>query len=95
MYHIVKDIASLIRMSSENHHSLALSQRVSHLQTRRVNTSELGQLTSLWDALNIAKIHRLYSFDVCGWCSDKKEGFLLGVVLILSKKKQINIGPFI
>ena len=91
MYHIVKDIASSIRMSSENHHSTALSKRVSHLETRRVNTSELGQLTcstSLWDAMKIARIHRLYSFDVRGWCSDKKEGFLLAVDPFKEKTNQ-------
>ena len=35
MHHIVKDVASLITMSSENHSLTALFQRVSHFQTRR------------------------------------------------------------
>ena len=46
MYHIVKDVASLITMSSENQSLTALSLRVSHLQTGRLNTSKLGQLTT-------------------------------------------------
>ena len=61
MYHIVKDVASLITMSSENHRLTAPSQRVSHFQTQRFNTPKLGQLTcftSLRDIMNIAKIHR-------------------------------------
>ena len=61
MYHIVKDVVSLITMSSENHCLAALSQPVSHFQNRRVSTSKLGQLTcfiSLRDIVNIAKIHR-------------------------------------
>ena len=38
VYHIVKDVASLITMSSKNHRLTALSQRVAHFKTRRVNT---------------------------------------------------------
>ena len=51
MYHIVKDVASLITMSLENSLT-ALSLRVLYLQTRRVNTSELGQLTCLKGVVN-------------------------------------------
>ena len=60
MLHIVKDVASLITMLSKNHSLMALPPRVSHLKTRRVNTSILGQLTcftSLRDIVNIAEIH--------------------------------------
>ena len=74
MYHIFKDAASLITMSSENHRLTALSHRVSHFQTWRVNTSKLGELTcstSLRNIMNIAKIHGYYSSDVWGWCSEK------------------------
>ena len=45
MYHIVKDVAGLITMSSENHFLTALSQQASHFQRRRLNTSKFGQLT--------------------------------------------------
>ena len=47
-----------------------------HIRTERVNTAKLGRLTcfeSLWDIVNIAKIHRQYSWDVRGWCSSKKK----------------------
>ena len=47
MYHIIKDVASLITMSSENHRLTAISHRVSHFQTQRVNTFKLGQLRVL------------------------------------------------
>ena len=36
--------------------------------------------------MNIAKIHRLYSWDVRGWCSDKKEGILLKVDAFKERK---------
>ena len=58
-------------------YSLPLFQRASHLKTGRVNTPKFGQLTCfkyLRDIVNIAKIHRHYSWDVRGLCSDKKEG---------------------
>ena len=57
MYHIVKDVASLITMSSENHSLTALSLLVSHLQTRRVYTSILGQLTC-FTSLRDVREHR-------------------------------------
>ena len=88
MYHIVKDVASLITKSSENHSLAALSLQVSHLQTRRVTTPELGQLTcftSLQDIMNIAKIRREYSWDVRGWCTDKRE---LGIFLSVDPFKE-------
>ena len=82
MYHIVKNVASLITMSSGKCRLKALSQRVSLFQTRRFKTPKFGQLTyftSLRDIVNIAKIHRLYSWVVRGWCSDEKEGLFLSV----------------
>ena len=94
MYHIVKDAVSLTTMSSGKHRLTALSQRVSLFRTRRYKTPKFGQLTyftSFRDIVNIAKIDRLYSWDVRDWCSDEK-GF--STVLILSRKKQINIVPF-
>ena len=94
MYHIVKDVASLITTLLENHSLTALSQLVSHFQTRRFNTYKLGQLTSLRDIENIAKIHRQYSWDVRGRCTDTNEGIFLSVVPF-KEEKQINIGPFI
>ena len=39
MYHIVKEVASLFTMSSENHSLTALCLRVLHLQTRRLNSA--------------------------------------------------------
>ena len=75
MYHIVEDVASLITKASENHRLTVLSCQASHFQTERVNTSKHGQLTCfkyLRDNVNIVKIHRQYSWDVRGWCSDKK-----------------------
>ena len=59
-----------------------LSQRATHSKTGRVSTAKLGRLTyfkSLRDIVNIAKIHRQYSWDVRGWCSVKKEGIFLSV----------------
>ena len=35
----------------------------------------------------IAKIHRIYSWDVRGWCSDKKEGIFLSVDPFKEKTK--------
>ena len=89
MYHILKDVASLITMSSENHSLTALSQQVSHFQTRRFNTSKLDQLTcftSLRDIVNIAKIDRysIHGMFVAGVVT-KRNGF--SSVLTLSKKK--------
>ena len=79
---IVKYVASLPTMSSGNRRLTALSQRVSLFRIGRFKTPKLGQLTyltSLQDIMNIAKIHRFYSWDVRGWCSDKEEGILLNV----------------
>ena len=76
MYHIVKVCIQHHRKMTSLY-SLPLFQRASHLKTGRVNTSKLGQLTcfkSLREIVNIAKIHRHYSWDVRGWCGDKKEG---------------------
>ena len=56
--------------------------RATHFKTGRLNTFKLGRLTcskSLRDIVNIAKIHRQYSWHVRGWCSDKKEGIFLSV----------------
>ena len=75
-------------MSSGNCRLTALSQRVSLFRTQRFKTPKLGQLTYftyLQNIVNIAKIHRLYSWDARGWCSDKKYGILLSVDA--SKKK--------
>ena len=41
--------------------------------------------------MNIAKIHRLYSWDVRGWYSDRKEGIFLSVDPF--KEKKINCRP--
>ena len=48
MYHMGKDPAKLITMSSEIHSLTVLSQRVSHFQTRKVNSSKLGGLTMFY-----------------------------------------------
>ena len=79
IYHIVKDVASLITTSSENDVFLAGHT----FETRRLNTAELGQLR---DIVNITKIHRQYSWDVRRWCSDKKEGIFLSVSPFKEKK---------
>ena len=91
MYHIVKDVASLITTSSEHHCLTALSQRASHFLTGRVYTSKLDQLPCfnfLRDIVNIAKIYRQYSRDVRGWCSDKKEGIFRSVDPFKEKTNQ-------
>ena len=88
MYHIVKDVASSIKMSSENHRLTALSKQVSHFQTGRGNTFKLSQLTcftSLRDIVNIAKYTgNIHGMLVAGVVT-KRKGFFS--VLILSKKK--------
>ena len=79
---IVKYAASLTTVSLGNRRLTANSQWVSLFRTPRFKTPKLDQLTdfiSLQDIVNIAKIHRLYSWDVRGWCSDKKEGIILSV----------------
>ena len=77
MYHIVKDVASLITMSLENHCLTVLSQRASHFQTRRLNTFKLSQLTcftSLRDILKIAKYTgNIHGIFVDGVVTKRKE----------------------
>ena len=78
-------------MSSGNRRLTAISQRVLLFKTRRFKTPKFVQLaclTSLQDIVNIAKIHRLYSWDVRGGCSDKKEGILLSVDPFKEKTNQ-------
>ena len=63
-------------MSSAKRRLMALSQQVSLFRARRFKTPKFGQLTyftSLRDIVKIVKIHRLCSWDVRGWCSDKKQ----------------------
>ena len=53
--------------------------------------SKLGPLIcskSLWDIVNIAKIHRQYSWDIRGWCSQKEEGIFLSVDPLKEKTNQ-------
>ena len=62
--------------------------------SQQFSTRPIGMfLTSLWDIVNIAKIHII--FMGCLWLvySDKKEGIFLSVDPF--KEKKINIGPFI
>ena len=71
MYHIVKDVAFLITTSSGNDYFPSGS----HISKREGSKDKLSRLTcfkSLRDIVNIAKIHRQYSWDVRGWCSNKK-----------------------
>ena len=77
MYHIVKDVASLITMSSENHSLTALFLRIPHFQTRRLDTPKRVQLTCFTS----------YSWDVPGWCSDKKGEIFLSVDPFKEKNK--------
>ena len=93
MHHIVKYVANLITMSSENHSLTTLPLRVSHLKTRKLYTAKLGRLTffkSLLDIVNIAKIHSQYSRDVRGWCSDKKDKIFLSVDPFKEKNKSTS-----
>ena len=78
-------------MSSGNRRLTVLSQRVSLFRIGRFKTPKFLQFTCvtyLQDIVNIAKIHRLYSWDLRGWCSDKKE-----VIFYLLKKDESTSDP--
>ena len=82
MYHIVNDIASLNTTSLDN-----LAQQCF---LNRPHIFKHEGFKSLWDTKNIAKIHRRYSWDVHGWCSDKKEGIFLIVDPFKEKKSTLD-----
>ena len=62
-------------------------------QNGEAQQAELGRLTCfkfLHDIVNIAKIQRQYSWDVRGWCGDKKEGIFLSVDTPREKNKSLS-----
>ena len=85
--------ANLITMSSENHSITALSLRVSHFQTRRVNTPKLGQLTCfLRDILNIKKTQVI--FMGCSWLVQWQKGRDFPQYWTFKKKKSTSEPSF-
>ena len=90
MYHMVKEVASLIKCHRKMTAFLTMLT-VTYFKTESLYTAKLGRLTcfiSLRDIVNIAKIHRLYSWDVRGWCSDEKEGIFHSVDPFKEKTNQ-------
>ena len=84
MYNIVKD--NVIHPTSSGNNRCPTGYTG---QTGGLDTNQLGQLTSyksLRGIVNIAKIRRQYSWDVCGWCSDKKKRFSLTSVDTFKEK---------
>ena len=62
-----------------------------------VNRAKLAGLRcfkSFRDIVNIAKIHRQYSWDVHGWCTDKKEGIFRSVDPFIEKNKS-TLNPYL
>ena len=57
-----------------------------HGGSTNLNSANCHVLHLLRDIVNIAKIHRWYSWDVRGWCSDKKEGIFLSADPFKEKK---------
>ena len=91
MCHIVKDVASLITMSSLNHSLTALSQRVSHFKhdgftlLSSTNWHVLHLYGTSWRSPKYTgNIHGMFVAGVV----TKRKGF--SSVLILSMKKQTN-----
>ena len=83
MYHIVKDVASLITMPSKKQHLTALTQRLSHFQTRRVNTSKLGRLTCFTSVRDISHQNTKYN-------QENKEIIMIRVILLIAIGLDIN-----
>ena len=84
MYHIVKDVATLITTSSEN----GRFPNGPHISKQNAQQGKLGHSTcfkSLRDIVNVAKIYRIYSWMFVAGVVRKRKG--LSSVLTLAKKK--------